>query len=114
MKKIILFMLTFGIIGCSNINLKENDNTGKNNNKYAKIENYTCPMDTTFTAKFYKDYSKVDIETAADETFTLVRIKQENKYYRDSEGRSLNIDGKKVTIEMVKNKAIICNVFGDK
>ena len=115
MKKIILFMITFVIIGCSSTNLRESTNIDESSSEYAKVENYVCPMDTTFTAKFYKDYSKVDLETTADEIFTLMRVKMEdNKHYKDNEGRSLSIDAGKIIVEVVRNKPIICNVFGDK
>ena len=102
MRKLILFLSIVGslvLMSCSSIY--------QNNRKYVKIVNYVCPMDTTFTVKFYNDLTKVDLETAADEVFTLTnKPLASGVYYSNENGVSLHSKGEEAIIEIVKNKPI--------
>ena len=107
MRKLILFLSIIGslvLMSCSSIY--------QNNRKYVKIVNYVCPMDTTFTVKFYNDLTKVDLETAADEVFTLTnKPLASGAYYSNVNGVSFHSKGEEAIIEIVKNKPIECTVF---
>ena len=107
MRKLILFLSIIGslvLMSCSSIY--------QNNSKYVKVVNYVCPMDTTFTVKFYNDLTKVDLETAADEVFTLTnKPLASGVYYSNENGVSLHSKGEEAIIEIVKNKPIQCTVF---